>query len=232
MRSADEFRVCQFPLPEKPSKICAEPLHGRGRWKWCASHSELVRQEQNKARDAQWQRKWRARHTVLCKNQQLIYRLATKVQDEILGNFPAAPPTAIYANVLKDFREAFKEAGCLSRERKAKGSTRAITDLNWDYIKLANTGAVLSVRCDGRREVFFHMPVRQCWFITMEKGMVQYFAEHKDCYMAYFSNFPTFSESKILNSDPSNYPARGDSQEHRSMRRHSTPVRVIMRTAE
>jgi hypothetical protein len=195
IRSADEFRVCQFPLPNKPSKVCAEPLHGRGRWKWCANHSELVRQEQIKARAAQWQKKWRARHTIACKNQQWIYYLAKRVQDQALANFPAAPPTAIYANALTDFKEAFKEAGCLSCEGNAKGRTRAITNLNWRWIRLANTAAVLSVRY-GLREVFFYMPRRGCIFICIGKGFVECLAENKDYYTAFYSGFPTFSESE------------------------------------
>src|SRR5882672_3074793 len=121
MRAADEPRVCQ---------ICGETLHGRGRSKWCAIHSELVHKEQNKARAAQWQRDWRARHAVTYKNQKWIYRMADKVECQMLDAFPKAPAILnwerVHENALADIKEAFKEVAGVCHEGEAKARPRAI----------------------------------------------------------------------------------------------------------
>ena len=143
MRSADGFRVCQFPLSGKPSKVCGEPLHGRGRWKWCAEHSQAVRDERNRVGNARWQRNWRRRHPEAYKKEQLIYRTAAQITSEMLEMFPEAPATAVYARAIADLRGSDSPRTEFNWGRPNKSRARALSS-RWD----PNEGQFISFEPD------------------------------------------------------------------------------------
>jgi len=74
MQSADESRVCRYPVPRNPNGVCGRVLAGQGRYKWCPLHSGIVRQERRRAQNAGWQRAWRARRSLTYHNRRWIGR--------------------------------------------------------------------------------------------------------------------------------------------------------------
>lgn len=81
MKAVDASRGCQYIISRNPLNKCREPLVGRGRYKWCAKHQPLVREEQRKAGNPRWQRAWRQRH-----GQSILFGIATpKSANRICG---------------------------------------------------------------------------------------------------------------------------------------------------
>src|SRR6266568_8952178 len=138
MRPADETRVCQYALREKLGAICGRDLTGRGRWKWCETHSRVVREQQQKMRNTEWQRKWRSRHRRSDRQRRWIDRNARVLHRWLLQLFPGqARSRSLHLAVLGDLRRAFEYFPFVGRESQRGGILVLLNLIPWVNLKLA-----------------------------------------------------------------------------------------------
>src|SRR5436309_4046037 len=49
---------CVYPVPENPGGICGRPLSGRGRWRWCPQHAQIIRKSQTQTAVSDWRSRY------------------------------------------------------------------------------------------------------------------------------------------------------------------------------
>lgn len=131
MRPTDAIRRCKYPVRGKPGGVCGEPLSGRGRFKWCPSHQQAVRQEQLKRINRFHQRAWREKHLQLFMDRRTVYRTVRKVERRLLDLFPHTRRKWLHLALLSGYKQTFG-----TEERNDHLWAKAVVPGSWEAMIL------------------------------------------------------------------------------------------------